>query len=100
MRVPRHTAVSALLLLLPALSPASAQTISDKGDFAKNVEMSQETLAEFGRYDNPVEMARINRIGFELAQQSGYLKYPFTFDLVDTGVPNAVSLGAGQVFVT
>src|SRR5262249_51798992 len=49
---------------------------------------------------NPAELARINRIGFELAQQSGYLNYPFTFELVDTGVPNAVSLGAGQVFVT
>jgi predicted Zn-dependent protease len=100
MRASRLAAFSALLLLLPTLSPAWAQTIIDKGDFAKNVEMSQETLAEFGTYDNPTELARINRIGFELAQQTGYLSYPFTFELVDTGVPNAVSLGAGQVFVT
>ncbi len=42
----------------------------------------------------------MNRIGYELAQQTGFPKYPFTFRLVDLAVPNAFALPGGQIFIT
>ena len=99
MKVRTNTLLATLLLL--ALAPlARAQTISDAATYGKNIEICQEVLSEFGPYDNPKELARINKIGYELAQQTGFTKYPFTFDLIDMSVPNAFSLQAGQVFVT
>lgn len=87
-------AVAALAARLPA------QTISDPDFYSKSLSAAQQALAEYGVYDNPAELARVNRIGYELAQQSTFQKYPFTFTLVDMPVPNAVSLPAGQIFVT
>jgi predicted Zn-dependent protease len=87
-------AVAALAARLPA------QTISDPDFYSKSLSAAQQALAEYGVYDNPAELARVNRIGYELAQQSTYQKFPFTFTLVDMPVPNAVSLPAGQIFVT
>ena len=55
---------------------------------------------QYGGYDNPTELARVNRIGYELAQQSDFQKFPFTFGLVDMPVPNAFALPGGQIFVT
>jgi predicted Zn-dependent protease/outer membrane protein assembly factor BamD (BamD/ComL family) len=93
---------SALVLLaLAGLSSSlRAQTISDPDLYTKSLKAAQEALAEYGLYDNPAELARVNRIGFELAQQTPYQKFPFTFSLVDMPVPNAVSLPGGQIFVT
>lgn len=89
-----------LLVLAGLASRLPAQTISDKDFYGKSLNAAQQALAEYGVYDNPAELARINRIGYELAQQSTFQKYPFTFSLVDMPVPNAVSLPAGQIFVT
>ncbi len=50
--------------------------------------------------DNPIEVERVNRIGYQLAQRSEFRKYPFTFTVVDMPIPNAFALPAGQIFVT
>jgi Zn-dependent protease with chaperone function len=93
-------AVLALLVLTLPLRDAAAQSISDPDLFEKSVQAAQEVMNQYGLADNPAETARINRIGFELAQQSDYQKFPFTFLLVDMPVPNAFTLPGGQIFVT
>ncbi|HJX26682.1 MAG TPA: M48 family metalloprotease [Thermoanaerobaculia bacterium] len=114
MRNTPRRALAALLVLLTALPvvprPAAAQAprpqassvpgIADPELFAKSLQVAQEVMAQYGSWDNPAELARINRIGYELAQQSDFQKYPFTFSLIDMPVPNAFALPAGQIFVT
>ncbi|HKH46524.1 MAG TPA: M48 family metalloprotease [Thermoanaerobaculia bacterium] len=100
-----------LLVLLTAFAtlprPAAAQPpshaqsgIADPDLFAKSLQAAAEAAEVYGEYDNPAEQARVNRIGYELAQQSEFQKFPFTFSLVDMPVPNAFALPGGQIFVT
>jgi Zn-dependent protease with chaperone function len=90
------------LLLAPLFnaSPAHSQTISDPDLFEKSLEAANEALAEYGDYDNPTEQARVSRVAYELAQQSDFQSFPFTFRLIDMPVPNAFALPGGQIFVT
>src|SRR6476660_2606794 len=88
-----------LLALLPGTA-VRAQNISDPDLFGKSLKVAKEALDEYRRYDNEAELARVNRIGYELAQHADYQKMPFTFTLVDEGVPNAFTLPGGQIFVT
>jgi predicted Zn-dependent protease len=90
----------ALLLLACLPRPAAAQTIADPDLFEKSLEVAEEAQEQYGRYDNPEELARINRIGYELVQHSDFQKFPFTFSLVDLPVPNAFALPGGQIFIT
>jgi Zn-dependent protease with chaperone function len=92
-------AILAILLALP-LRDAAAQTISNPDLFEKSAEAAQEVVTQYGIYDNPVELARINRIAYELAQQSDYQQFPYTFTLIEMPVPNAFTLPGGQIFVT
>ncbi|HBL30916.1 MAG TPA: hypothetical protein DD490_29130 [Acidobacteria bacterium] len=103
--------LAALLVLLtglPVLPPVAAQTqpqpplpgIADPDLFAKSVQAAAEVTEVYGVYENPTEMARVNRIGYELAQQSDFQRFPFTFGLVDMPVPNAFALPGGQIFIT
>jgi Zn-dependent protease with chaperone function len=103
----RRTAafLCSFLLLAPAVRDAAAQSPSkpallNADLFAQSVKAAQETIGEFMRWDNPAEEARVHRIGYELAQQCEYQKYPFTFTLLDVAVPNAMALPGGQIFVT
>jgi len=97
----RRILASTLALLLGlAGSPLLAQNISDPDLFGKSLKIAKEAMDEYGRCDNEVELARINRIGYELAQHAEYQKVPFTFSLVDMPVPNAFTLPGGQIFVT
>jgi len=92
-------AVLVTLLVLP-LRDVAAQTISDPGLFEKSLQAAQEVVTQYGIYDNPAELARINRIAYELAQQSDYQQFPYTFTLIEMPVPNAFTLPGGQIFVT
>jgi len=84
----------------PAAAQAQAQAIADPDLFAKSLQAAAEAAEAYGEYDNPAEQARINRIGYELAQQTEFQKFPFAFALVDMPVPNAFALPGGQIFVT
>jgi len=94
--------VAAVLVTLLALPfrDVAAQTISDPGLFEKSLQAAQEVVTQYGIYDNPAELARINRIAYELAQQSDYQQFPYTFTLIEMPVPNAFTLPGGQIFVT
>ncbi|HZF11344.1 MAG TPA: M48 family metalloprotease [Thermoanaerobaculia bacterium] len=97
----RRILASALALLTGLAGlPALAQNISDPDLFGKSLKIAKEAMDEYGRCDNEAELARINRIGYELAQHAEYQKVPFTFSLVDMPVPNAFTLPGGQIFVT
>jgi Zn-dependent protease with chaperone function len=97
----RRVLVSVLIasLVLP-VRPAAAQAISNPELFEKSLQVAAEAAVQYGVYDNPAQLARVNRIGYELAQQSDFKKFPFTFAVVDMPVPNAFALPAGQIFVT
>ncbi len=90
----------AVSLFAPAARPAAAQTISNPDLFGKSLMAAREAVEQYGRYDEAAELARINRIGYQLAQESEFRKYPFTFGLVDLPVPNAFALPGGHIFVT
>jgi predicted Zn-dependent protease len=94
----RPLAASVLLLLL--VSPLEGQTISNRDLFGKTVTAAHEALEHYGRYDEPEALARVARIGYRLAGNSGFTGFPFTFYLVDMREPNAFALPGGEVFVT
>lgn len=104
MRQGLRRSLAMVLILWTALSAvprsAGAQTIVDPELFAKSLGAAAETSEVYGEYDNPAEKARVNRIGYELAQQTENAKFPFTFSLIDMPVPNAMALPGGQIFIT
>ncbi len=83
-----------------AAQAKAAQTIADPELFGKSLEVAAEATEVYGEYDNAAELARVNRIGYELAQQTDFQRFPFTFGLVDMPVPNAMALPGGQIFIT
>lgn len=90
-----------LLMALPLLPlPASGQTVSNPDLFLKSLQVARQVAEQYELYGNPAELARVNRIGYELAQQSEFTRFPFTFTLVDMPVPNAFALPGGQIFIT
>ncbi|HEY9420998.1 MAG TPA: M48 family metalloprotease [Thermoanaerobaculia bacterium] len=88
------------LLAAPLTRPASAQGISNPDLFGKSLKAATEAAAQYGMPDRPADLARVNRIGYELAQQSGFTKFPFTFSIAEMAAPNAFALPGGQIFVT
>lgn len=88
------------LLAAPLTRPVSAQGISNPDLFGKSLKAATEAVAQYGTANRPEDLARVNRIGYELAQQSGYIKFPFTFGIVEMAAPNAFALPGGQIFVT
>jgi Zn-dependent protease with chaperone function/predicted negative regulator of RcsB-dependent stress response len=89
-----------LLLAFSAARPGLAQGIANPDLFDKSLKAATETVDQYGSPDNPEQLARVNRIGYELAQHSDYQKFPFTFSIVTMPVPNAFALPAGQIFIT
>jgi Zn-dependent protease with chaperone function/tetratricopeptide (TPR) repeat protein len=68
--------------------------------FEKSLRSTQQALAFYGRLERPAELARVNRIGYAVAAQSGYVDVPFTFHLIDMPEPNALALPGGHIFLT
>lgn len=92
------------LLVGPLAAPLAAQAQPPENRlqelFFKSLEASQEALDQYGAWDNQVELERVNRIGYRVARETGYSKFPFSFYLIDMAEPNAFALPGGQVFVT
>jgi Zn-dependent protease with chaperone function/outer membrane protein assembly factor BamD (BamD/ComL family) len=94
-------AALALLVALPLLPlPASGQAVSNPELYLKSLQIARQVAEHYEIYEDPEESARVNRVGYELAQQSGFTRFPFTFTLVDMPVPNAFALPGGQIFIT
>jgi len=96
----RPTIAAALALLVTGNGPAPAVTISNPALFEKSVAAAAQAVLQYGLLDDPEAQERVNRIGYEVAHHSDFDLYPFTFAVVDTPIPNAFALPAGQIFVT
>jgi Zn-dependent protease with chaperone function len=98
----RRILASALVLLLvfSTAGPVWAQGIANPDLFDKSLKAAAEAAAQYGSPDDPEQLARVNRIGYELAQNSEYQKFPFIFGIVEMPVPNAFALPGGQIFIT
>lgn len=99
------TSVSLLTGLLLTSSAATATgepapSIADKDLFANTLEAAHQAYEFYGSVDAPDLEKRVRRIGYELAAQSRFSEFPFTFYLVEMPVPNAFALPGGQIFVT
>ncbi len=90
----------ALAQTLPPPAPASIPGVANPDLFEKSLQAAAEAVSQYGTPNDPTQLARVNRIGYELAQQSEFQKFPFTFGIVDMPVPNAFALPAGQIFIT
>jgi Zn-dependent protease with chaperone function len=91
----------------PAPPPAQSTSpagppivVSDEKMKTEVLQELSEARREYGDYDNPGALARINRIGYELAQHADFYKYPFTFSLLNTPEPNSMALPSGDILVT
>jgi Zn-dependent protease with chaperone function/TolA-binding protein len=92
----------------PAAPPAAHQAaaagppivISDEKMMTEVLQELSEARREYGDYDDPGALARINRIGYELAQHADFYKYPFNFSLLNTPEPNSMALPNGSILVT
>lgn len=90
----------ALAVAFACGSPAQGQEISNLDLYLKSLRAAVQSMEEYGAYQDAEELERVNRIGYELAQQTDFTKYPFTFTLIDMPIPNAFALPAGQIFIT
>ncbi len=98
----------AALLLAPAVRPAAAQKIADPELYGKSLRVAHEALAQYGggADGNDEEgagggdLARVAEIGYQVAREARYEKFPLTFHLIDMPEPNAFALPGGQLFVT
>jgi beta-barrel assembly-enhancing protease len=91
------------LLLLVAVAAAGEerpQAIANPKLFDESLKAAAEAVKQYGTPDDQERLARVNKIGYELAQQSDFQKYPFVFGIVNMPEPNAFALPAGQIFIT
>ena len=85
----------------PAASPGSPPiVISDEKMMTEVMQELTEARREYGDDDDPAALARINRVGYALAQHADFYKYPFTFSLLNTPEPNSMALPSGDILVT
>ena len=92
--------LAALVFLLISGSLALAQEISNQDLFGKTTVAAQQALAGYGAWDSDGAAHRVATIGYQLAGQSTFRKFPFTFWVVDMREPNAFALPGGQIFIT
>ncbi len=79
---------------------ATAQEISRPELFGKSLEAARQALEHYGAVDDPEALRRLADVAYELAAQSDFRDFPFSFYLIDMPEPNAFALPGGQVFVT
>ena len=96
----RSATAAGLALLLAGAGRAETVEIANPALFEKSVAAAAEAVKQYGLLDDPEVQERVNRIGYEVAYHADFDSYPFTFAVVDTPIPNAFALPAGQIFVT
>ena len=91
---------TALVCCLVSAAAAPAVEISNPALFQKSLAAAAQAVRQYGLLDDPAAQERVNRIGYQVAYHADFDSYPFTFAVVDTPLPNAFALPAGQIFVT
>lgn len=84
----------------PSAKTAPAVKISNLEMFERSLEVARSAVEQYGVYDDPRELARLNEVGYRVAAESGFTAYPLTFHLIDMPEPNAFALPGGHLFVT
>jgi predicted Zn-dependent protease len=94
--------LTVLVLLAALAAPAGAQVVrpEDADLFTKSLEAAEQAMDFYGRYDDPREQRRVADLGYRIAEESRFTKFPFSFYLIDIPVPNAFALPGGQIFLT
>lgn len=111
LRTTRMGGTAVLLLIglavVPAWTPIQADTTGDdeltihnERLYEKSAKAAQAALAYYGEYNDPEEKLRVYEIGYRLAAEADWHKFPFSFYLVDMPVPNAFALPGGHIFIT
>lgn len=90
----------AALLLAAAARPAAAQKIADPDLYGKSLRVAREALEQYGGNEEGDELARVAEIGYRVAAEARFEKFPLTFHLIDMPEPNAFALPGGHLFVT
>lgn len=93
-------AAAACAACLLGAAAAPALEISNPALFRKSLAAAAQAVKQYRLLDDPEAQERVNRIGYQLACHADFDRYPFTFAVVDTSLPNAFALPAGQIFVT
>ena len=88
--------------LLPLLLPvkAGAQEISKADLFDKSLAAASQALEHYGASQDSEARRRVADIAYEVAVQSDFREFPFSFYLIEMPEPNAFALPGGHVFVT
>ncbi len=84
----------------PAAGSGPQIVVSDEKMMTEVLQAISEARQEYGPYDDAAALARINRIGYELAQHADFYKYPFTFSLLNMAEPNSMAFPSGDILVT
>jgi Zn-dependent protease with chaperone function len=105
MKTRRSLAFTLIVLLAfatvqPGRAQQSTDGIANPKLFDESLKAAAEAVTQYGAPDDPERLARVNRIGYELAQQAEFQKYPFVFGVLNVPEPNAFALPAGQIFIT
>ena len=96
----RSVTAVALVWCLVSAAAAPGVEISNPALFQKSLAAAAQAVKQYGLLDDPEAQERVNRIGYQVAYHSDFDRYPFTFAVVDTALPNAFALPAGQIFIT
>ncbi len=93
------TAVALVWCLVSAVAAPGVE-ISNPALFQKSLAAAAQAVKQYGLLDDPEAQERVNQIGYQVAYHADEGGYPFTFAVVDTPLPNAFALPAGQIFIT
>ena len=98
----RSWSAAARALVAAWLIPAAAlgQSVSNPELYRKSLEAAAQATRQYGLVEDAELQERVTTIGYALAGQAHFEKYPFTFSVIDMRIPNAFALPAGQIFVT
>ncbi len=91
---------AALALAVAGAGAAAGVEVANPALFARSLAAATEAARQYGLLDDAEAQERVNRIGYKVAYHANFDSYPFTFAVVDTPIPNAFALPAGQIFVT
>jgi predicted Zn-dependent protease len=69
-------------------------------DFEVGLQAARAFAHQFGLVENDTVLARVDRIGYRVAGQTGHPEILFTFHVLDTPEPNALALPGGFIFLT
>lgn len=89
-----------MLSSLVVVSAARAQEISKPELFDKSLKAARQALEHYGAVEDSEALRRVADVGYELAVQSDFRDFPFSFYLIEMPVPNAFALPGGHIFVT